>query len=156
MTRLIWISLENSCTMKKPTLYISVYHKGDEDSFPTPPIYISSLDSLLGAKRNKTCKEHAWPPMCDSLKRFPASEAIGTIGGGSFCFKGLNRGLLVWFNMVINVPANNFSVMLGWSNCFLGIHQYFGELKVSSSRTLHGGRGVRKLRLSLRSPTLYH
>ena len=48
---------------------------------------------------------------------------------------------------------NNFSVMLGRSRCFLGIYQYFGELKVSCSRTLHGGRGVRTLEPSLRSPT---
>ena len=53
------------------------------------------------------------------------------------------------------VQVNNFSVMLGRSHCFLGIHQYFGELKVSCSRTLHGGRGARTLDFSLRSLTLY-
>ena len=30
--------------------------------------------------------------------------------------------------------------MFGQSHCFLGIYQYFEELKVSCSRTLHGGR----------------
>ena len=63
---------------------------------------------------------------------------------------------LVWFWLLFNVPVNNFSVMLGLSHCFLGIYQYFGELKVSCSRTLHGGRGVRTLDLSLGSQTLYH
>ena len=29
----------------------------------------------------------------------------------------------------------------------MGIYQYFGELKVSCSRTLHGDRGVRTLNL---------
>ena len=62
--------------------------------------------------------------------------------------------VLVWF--LLNVSVNNFSVMLGQSHHFLGIYQYFGELKVSCTRTLHGGRGVRTLDLSLRSPTLYH
>ena len=51
------------------------------------------------------------------------------------------------------VPVNNFSIMLGRSHCFLGIYQYIGELKVSCSRTLHGGSGVRTLDLSLWSPT---
>ena len=45
------------------------------------------------------------------------------------------------------VQVNNFSVMLGRSHRFLDIYQYFGELKVSCSRTLHGGRGVRTLDL---------
>ena len=39
----------------------------------------------------------------------------------------------VYFNCLIvlrfNIPVNNFSVMLGWSNRFLGINQYCGELK---------------------------
>ena len=41
-----------------------------------------------------------------------------------------------------NVPVNKFSVMSGWSHCLLGIYQYFGELKVSCSRTLQGDLGV--------------
>ena len=56
---------------------------------------------------------------------------------------------LVW--LLFNVPVNNFSVMLGRSHP--GIYQYFGELNVSCSRTLHGGCGVRTLDLSLQSPT---
>ena len=40
-----------------------------------------------------------------------------------------------WF-WLLNIPVNNFSVMLGQSHCFLGIYQYFGELRVSCSRTL--------------------
>ena len=40
------------------------------------------------------------------------------------------------------VPVNNFSVILGRSHRFLDIYQYFGELKVSCSRTLHGGPEV--------------
>ena len=35
----------------------------------------------------------------------------------------------VW--LLFNVPINNFSVMVGWRHRFLGINQYFGELKVS-------------------------
>ena len=31
--------------------------------------------------------------------------------------------------LLFNVPVNNFSVMFGRSHCFLGIYQYFGELK---------------------------
>ena len=45
---------------------------------------------------------------------------------------------LVW--LLFNVPVNNFSVMLGRSHCFLGLYQYFGELKLSCSRTLHEER----------------
>ena len=58
--------------------------------------------------------------------------------------------------LLFNVPVNNFSVMLGRSHSIQGIYQYFGELKVSCSRTLHGGLGVRTLDLSLRSPKLHH
>ena len=43
--------------------------------------------------------------------------------------------------LLFNVPVNNFSVILGRSHRFLCIYQYFGELNVSCSRTLHGGRG---------------
>ena len=64
------------------------------------------------------------------------------------------RNLLVW--LLLNVPVNIFSVMLGRSHCFHGIYQYFEELKVCCSRTLHGGRGLRTLYLLLRSPTFYH
>ena len=61
-----------------------------------------------------------------------------------------NLVVLVW--LLFNVPVNNLSFMFGRSHCFLGIYQYFGELKVSCSRTLHGGRGVRTLSLLLRNP----
>ena len=47
------------------------------------------------------------------------------------------------FSITFNVTVNNFSVMLGRSHRFLGIYQYFGELKVSCSRTLHSDGGVR-------------
>ena len=33
---------------------------------------------------------------------------------------------LVWFGLMLNVPVNNFSVMLGRSHCFLGITSTFG------------------------------
>ena len=39
--------------------------------------------------------------------------------------------------------------MWGWSRLFLGNNQYFEELNVSCSMTLHGGRGVRTLDFSL-------
>ena len=67
-----------------------------------------------------------------------------------------NATIGFWFGFLFNIPVNNVIVMLERSNCFLGIYQYFGELKVFCSRTLHGGRGVRTLDLSLRRPTLYH
>ena len=63
--------------------------------------------------------------------------------------KTLKLFCLVW--QLINVPVNTFSVMLRWSRCVLGIYQYFGELKVSCLRTLHGGRGVRTLDWTSRS-----
>ena len=50
----------------------------------------------------------------------------------------------------------SFSVILGRSHHFLGIYQYLGCLKVSCSRTLYDGNGIRTLDLSLRSPKLYH
>ena len=83
-----------------------------------------------------------------------------------FCHSSINplvtKGLshpyhlddLVW--LLFNIPVNNFSVMLGRSHCFLGIYQYFGELKVSCSRTQHGGRGIQTQDLSIQSLTLYH
>ena len=75
-----------------------------------------------------------------------------------FCFKSQStifRSCWFWFGL-LNVPVNNFSVIFAHSHRFLGINQYIGELKVSCSRTLHGGRGDRTLDLLLRSPTLYH
>ena len=60
------------------------------------------------------------------------------------------------FLLLSNVPVNNFSVILGRSHRFLGIYQYYWNLKVSCSRTLYGGRWVRTLDLSLQSPKLYH
>ena len=53
-----------------------------------------------------------------------------------FCF------YLFLFVFLLYVSVNNFSVILGWSHRFLGIYQYFGNLKVSCSRKLYGGRGV--------------
>ena len=59
-------------------------------------------------------------------------------------FKGTSFFIFyfVWFGFLLNVLVNNFSVMLGQSHGFLGIYQYFGELKVSCSRTLHGDPGI--------------
>ena len=37
-----------------------------------------------------------------------------------------NDRFSVWLS--INVPVNNFPVMLGRSHCFLGFYQYLGEL----------------------------
>ena len=72
------------------------------------------------------------------------------------CHANIYFNPLQFFFYLFNVPVINFSVMMGRSHRFLGIYQYFGDLKVSFSRTLHGGRGVRNLDLSLRSPMLYH
>ena len=61
---------------------------------------------------------------------------------------------LVCCLFLFNIPVNNFSVILGQNHCFLGVYQYFGNLKVSCSRTLYGGRGIGTLDLSLKSPKL--
>ena len=49
---------------------------------------------------------------------------------------------LVWFGLMLNVPVNNFSVMLGRSHRFLcttSIYFFFGEGgDMSCSRTQHG------------------
>ena len=52
---------------------------------------------------------------------------ISTLNFLSF-FRG-GGGLMSWSTI--------FSVMLGWSHRLLDIYQYFGELKVSCSMTLH-------------------
>ena len=43
-----------------------------------------------------------------------------------------------WFGLMLNVPVNNFSVMLGQSHRFLGITSSFLGVKMSYSRTQHG------------------
>ena len=60
-------------------------------------------------------------------------------------------------NLEDNLPsAKNFGLFFCWTSwptfIFLGINQYFGEL----IRTLHSGRGVLTMDLSLRHQTLYH
>ena len=61
--------------------------------------------------------------------------------------------VLVW--LLFNVPVNNFSVMLGRVfTSTLESLKCFGELRVLTStleisRTLHGGRGVRTLELTM-------
>ena len=53
------------------------------------------------------------------------------------------RVVLVWFGLMLNVPVNNFSVMLGRSHRFLGITSTFfgGGVNMSCSRTQHGDPG---------------
>ena len=36
------------------------------------------------------------------------------------------HNIVFWFCLMLNVPVNNFSVMLGRSHCFLGITSTFG------------------------------
>ena len=63
--------------------------------------------------------------------------------------------LVISFWLLRNVPVNNFSVMLGRSHRFLGIYQYFRELKVSCSG--HYTVVARIEPGAYRSgPTLYH
>ena len=31
------------------------------------------------------------------------------------------KSIHIWFGLMLNVPVNNFSVMLGWGHHFLGI-----------------------------------
>ena len=63
---------------------------------------------------------------------------------------------LIWFVLSLNVTVNNFSVMSGRSQIFLGLTSTVGNY-VSCSRTQHGDAyGDRTQDLSIRSPTLYH
>ena len=55
----------------------------------------------------------------------------------------------------LNVPIQ-FSVISGWSHCFLCLNQYYGKLEVSCSRTLNSGGSYQTQELLLRSPVLYH
>ena len=56
---------------------------------------------------------------------------------------------LSWVNtlFLLNVPVNNFSVIMGRSHHSTGINQYLRELKVSCSRTLQGGLDKLRIRL---------
>ena len=70
-------------------------------------------------------------------------------------FTGVSVKQMFWFVFVLfNLQVHNFSVILGWSHCFLGIYKYFGNLKVTCLRTLYGGSRVRTLDLSLWSPLI--
>ena len=60
------------------------------------------------------------------------------------------------FVLRLNVPVNNFSVMSGRSNRFLGNLPVLSGSKVSCSRTQQCGGRSRTPDLSLRNPTLYH
>ena len=52
--------------------------------------------------------------------------------------KGITYLPLLFHFVFFNVPVNNFTVMSGWSNRFLGIISTFWEVNVSCSRTQHG------------------
>ena len=47
--------------------------------------------------------------------------------------------------VIVKRPGKNLFSHVGMEqrHCFLGIYQYFGELKVSCSRTLHSRGGVK-------------
>ena len=61
--------------------------------------------------------------------------------------------LLFWFGLMLNVPVNNFSVMLGRSHSFLDITSTFWGVNMSCSRTQHGDpSGARTPDLWIRSP----
>ena len=53
-------------------------------------------------------------------------------------FKGITYLPLLFHFTFLNVPVNNFTVMSGRSNRFLGIISTFWEVNVSCSRTQHG------------------
>ena len=62
---------------------------------------------------------------------------------------------LFWVRLY--VPVNNFSVMSGRNQHFLGITSTFWEVNVSCSRIQEGDLSKdRTPDVSLRSPTLYH
>ena len=45
-------------------------------------------------------------------------------------------GGMFWFGLMLNIPGNNFSVMLGRSHCFLGITSNFeGKYVLLKDRT---------------------
>ena len=60
------------------------------------------------------------------------------------------------FALRFNVPVNNFSVMSGWSQHFLGINQYPGDLKclAQTQHSAASGNGIQNL--SIRRPMVYH
>ena len=77
---------------------------------------------------------HMEPPF-ELNKRTSGPVNANLISGPSKKLKFIQAFVgLLWFN----VPVNNFLIMLGRSFC-----QYFGDLKVYCSRTLHGDLGVR-------------
>ena len=66
--------------------------------------------------------------------------------------------VMFWFGLMLNVPVNNFSVMLGRSHRFLGFFFFFGGggVNMSCSRTQHGDpSGARTPDLWIRSPRCY-
>ena len=67
--------------------------------------------------------------------------------GGMFWFG------LVWFGLMLNIPVNNFSVMLGRSHRFLGITSTFGGKYVLLKDTTRiDPSGARTTDLWIRSP----
>ena len=84
-----------------------------------------------------------------------------TSGAILFVYDHKKGARLIWVNfldiwlvglLILNVPVNNFSVMLGWSHRFLGItgyYQYFWKVNAPCSRTQHG-----LTRVGLEPPTL--
>ena len=52
-----------------------------------------------------------------------------------------NEGAILrvfWFGLVLNIPVNNFCVMLGQGHRFLGFTSTFWGVNMSCSRTQHG------------------
>ena len=49
----------------------------------------------------------------------------GKVGWGIFFYLFFFWGGGFWFK----IKVNNCSVMMGWSHRFIGIYQYFGELR---------------------------
>ena len=54
------------------------------------------------------------------------------------CEHQLESPEFFWFGLMLNVPVNNFSVMLGRSHRFMGITSTFWGVNMSCSRTQHG------------------
>ena len=82
-----------------------------------------------------------WAHECHRCPLF-FSKKSNTIGAMPICL------LDFWFGLVLSTFFHSF--WDGATASCQSIYQYFGNLKVSCSRTLYGGRGIRTLDLSLR------
>ena len=87
---------------------------------------------VSGCDREFKAHSHCTALLCyhvsDTWQEISSSHAILTL---ALSRKSERQAWLVlrvvfWFGLMLNVPVNNFTVMLGWSHRFLGITSTFG------------------------------